>query len=545
MKTRSPFASVFTALIAAVALTGIAHAQLPPVPVPPENPITPAKAVLGKILFWDEQLSSDNTMACGTCHIPAAGGSDPRVTPQTRHPGLDGVLNTPDDTFGSLGMVRADAHDDFTPDALFDLAVQVTPRTAQTTIGIAYFPELFWDGRASGTFVDPETQAVSIASGGALESQSLAPIVSAVEMSHESRSFAEVEAKLASIEPLRLADNLTPDIVSALAIDPTYPELFEAAFGDPTISAVRIAFALATYQRTLVPNQTPWDAFIAGNQNALTPQERQGLTLFTGQARCGICHIPPLFSDLHFRNIGIRPVAEDIGRQAVTGDPADRGKFKVPSLRNAGLRARLFHPGGLTSLDLVLNFYNAGGNFADNQDPLILPLGLSQQQKNQVVAFVEGGLTDARVANELPPFDRPSLHSENAVPNPALLGGGVAGSGGFTPVMIARSPPAAGVSGLRLGIAAGLGGARARLLISIPGRLAPGTGPHAPARPTLKAVRVILNGSGPGAGYATFHLTLPDWLAGSGKVIQAQWLVDDAAAPGGVAKSPIAELTVF
>jgi hypothetical protein len=386
---------------------------------------------------------------------------------------------------------------------------------------------------------------VAIAKGGALESQALAPLVSAVEMGHESRSFAEVEAKLADVKPLHLANNLTPDIVSALVVNPTYPELFEAAFGDPEITARRIAFAIATYERTLIPDQTPWDAFNLGNPNALSPFQQQGLVLFNGLGQCSACHIPPLFSDGTFRNIGIRPVAEDIGRQSVTGDPADRGKFKVPSLRNAGLRDRLFHPGGLTDLNLVLNFYNGGGNVADNQDPSIVPLGLNQQQRNQIVAFITGGLTDARVANELPPFDRPLLASENPVPNPALVGTSVAGSGGFAPVIIARSPPAAGVPGLKLGIASGLGGASARLIISLPNVAGQGSGAHSPTRPTLKSVHMVLDGSGPGAGYQTYHFTLPPWLAGSGRVIEAQWLVNDPAAPGGVAKSRIAELTVF
>ncbi len=528
-----------------LALASTAAAQLPPVRVPAENPITPEKAVLGKILFWDEQLSSDNTVACATCHIPASGGSDPRLGPATRHPGLDGQFNTPDDTFGSLGVVRSDSIEDFTPDALFDLAVQVTPRTAQTAIGVAFFDELFWDGRASGTFVDPTSSAVVIAAGGALESQALAPIVSDVEMGHESRTFAEVESKLADVEPLRLASNLTPDIVSALAVNPTYPELFEAAFGDPAITAVRIAFAIATYERTLIPDQTPWDAFNLGNPNALTPFQLQGLLVFNGQGQCASCHIPPLFSDGTFRNIGLRPNAEDLGRQLVTGDPADRGKFKVPSLRNAGLRERLFHPGGLTDLNLVMNFYNGGGNFADNQDPLIQPLGLSQIQRNQLVAFITGGLTDARVANELPPFDRPQLHSENALPNPTLTGTSVPGTGGFAPVILARSPPAAGVPGFKIGIAQGLGGASAHLLISLPSRAWPTSGAHTPVRMAVKSVHMVLNGAGPGAGYQTYHFTLPAWLEGSNKILHAQWLVNDPAAPGGIAKSQIAEFRVF
>ena len=108
----------------------------------------------------------------------------------------------------------------------------------------------------------------------------------------------------------------------------------------------------------------------------------------------------------------MRPPAEDLGRQIVTDNPGDRGRFKVPSLRNVGLRAPYFHNGGKATLTDVVNFYNVGGEFFDNQDPAINPLGLSPQQIAQIVDFLQNGLTDPRVAQGLPPFDRPTLHSE-------------------------------------------------------------------------------------------------------------------------------------
>src|SRR2546426_991938 len=89
-----------------------AVAQLKPPPAPPENPITPEKTVLGKILFWDEQLSSDNTMACGTCHQPRQGGADPNYT---RQPGLDGHLGSADDIWGSPGVRLSDATGHYVP----------------------------------------------------------------------------------------------------------------------------------------------------------------------------------------------------------------------------------------------------------------------------------------------------------------------------------------------------------------------------------------------------------------------------------------------
>src|SRR5688500_13798894 len=98
-------------------------AALPPVPVPPENPITEPKRVLGKILFWDEQLSSDGTVACGTCHRPSAGGADPRAG---RHPGVD--KGTIDDVMGSPGIASLDRDGHARPHPLFGAAAQVTPR---------------------------------------------------------------------------------------------------------------------------------------------------------------------------------------------------------------------------------------------------------------------------------------------------------------------------------------------------------------------------------------------------------------------------------
>ncbi|MDB4538741.1 hypothetical protein N9226_01325, partial [bacterium] len=359
-----------------LALPALAAAQsLGPPPFPPENPITEAKRVLGKSLFWDEQLSSDNTVACGTCHIPSAGGSDPRVDMGSRHPGLNGVYGDSDDRFASAGVRLADAGGNLKPDATFGFSPQVTGRRSPSPIGAAFFDELFWDGRAGSTFINPETGQVSIQSGGALESQAVGPILSFVEMADEGRTWADVRGKLEQVQPLALAANLNPDLVAALAVNPSYPDLFNNAFGDPAITAERIGFALATYQRTLHPDQTPWDRYQNGFTGALNSQERSGMNLFmSGGLRCSQCHTPPLFSDGSYRNIGMRAIAEDNGRQGVTGNFSDRGRFKVPSLRNADLRPRFFHHGdpNWANLFLAVFIYNQGaGPFPENKDPLV------------------------------------------------------------------------------------------------------------------------------------------------------------------------------
>lgn len=514
------------AVALAGALLGAAASAAPqalgPPPVPPENPITESKRILGKALFWDEQLSSDSTISCGTCHIPSAGGSDPRLDASNIHPGLDGLYGGEDDRFTSAGVRLHDVNGESKPDSIKGFGPQVTARRAPTNIGSAFFDDLFWDGRATSEFVDPETGLVSIPSGGALESQSLAPIVSFVEMADEGRSWDDVRTKLENVEPLALAEDLNPDLIAALAASPDYPSLFATAFGDPAITAERIAYALATYQRTLHPDQTPWDLYQNGNTSALTNQQRQGMNSFMSSGnRCAECHPPPFFSDGTYRNIGMRDIAEDNGRQGFTGDFADRGKFKVPTLRNVGLRRRFFHHGdpSFNSLFLAVFLYNGGaGFFLDNKDSLMTGLNFSPSTASLIQAFLDGGLTDPRVAAELPPFDRPTLRSELG-PSAVLSGSSRPGSGGIRPEIDAYCPPVPGAASFRVGVHDGLGGAAAFLEY--------GTNPLPYSGPTRLVYRTTLKGAGPGAGYATWKTALPDDAALVGTQMHFRWHIRD------------------
>lgn len=544
MSTSTPFLPACLVLLARAAT-----AQLPPPPVPPENPITEEKRILGKVLFWEEQLSSDNTISCGTCHIPVVGGSDPRLGPGSVNPGLDGVPGTPDDKRTSAGVRSVDPDGHYQPHATFGFDPQVTPRLAPSPFAAAWFDELFWDGRASSTFVDPETGLVSIPAGGALESQSVGPIVSSVEMAREGRTWNDVRTKLEGARPLALAWDLTPDLDAALSSGATYPDLFEEAFGDPDISAERIAYALATYQRTLVPDQTPWDRFIGGESNALTPAEKDGLTAFnSSQNRCTECHPAPLFSDGTFRNLGLRPIAEDPGRQAATGLFEDRGKFKVPSLRNVALRQRFFHngdPGHNSMLQVVLFYGVGGGAFLDNRDPLMDGLNIPLPTASSIATFLTGGLTDPRVEAELPPFDRPRLNSERPQPNPSIEGGAVAGSGGIEPQVIAVTPPNIGNGDFALGLFDALGGARAIVNWSLVSS-ASGPGlPHHMSPRVHPSQFLVLNGAGPGDGHGTWRRPIPASSALAGAEFTMQWIVRDPGAPRGRAKSDVVRLTLF
>src|SRR5258706_2783474 len=314
MSRSHPSRAALAALIV-VAARSLASAQgLPPVPLPSENPITEEKRALGKILFWDEQLSGDDTVSCGTCHSNGRSGTDGRIG---IYPGLDGAFGTADDVKGSPGVKHVDVNGNPIVDALFGLNVQVTRRAANAAIDAAYSPELFWDGRARSTFVDPETGTTSIVSGGALENQALAPILSSVEMGRDNRTWSSVAAKLAISEPLGNATSVPADVFPLVASHRTYHDLFQAAFGDPGITGERIALAIATYERTLVANQTPWDLFVGGNPAALTPGQTQGWNFFRASP-CAACHTPPQFTNATYRNIGVRPPPEDTARHAGT-----------------------------------------------------------------------------------------------------------------------------------------------------------------------------------------------------------------------------------
>ncbi len=531
-------------------LSTSALAQLGPPPEPPQNPTTPEKAVLGKILFWDEAMSSDNTVACGTCHIPSSGGADPRTgLPEARHPGPDGQLGTIDDIFGTLGVMLSNSEDEYVESGTFGFERQVTTRQSPSFIGAAYFNSNFWDGSASTTFRNPLNNQVVIPVGGGLESQAVGPPTSDVEMAHQARDWSEITAKLEVVEPLSLASNLPADIVTALAINPTYPELFENAFGTTNITPTRIAFALASYQRTLVPNQTRFDL------GTMTPGQQAGFNFFQGQARCDVCHQPPLFSDRSFRNIGVRPPAEDLGRQIVTGNNGDRGRFKVPSLRNVGLRNSFFHTGHvrpgqgapMNSLEAVIAFYDRGGDFADNRDPLLNGTNVPNNVRPALLDFLRNALTDPRVENELFPFDRPNLASEAPGANPNLIGTGTVGSGLFIPHALVSSPPIVGTPGFRVGVASGLGGATAHLMLV--GQRSGGSaiGPFSPITPVRRSplATIVLDGSGQGQGFGTVHLDLAQIPALAVPGVNLQWMIEDPAAMNGMAKSERIELNLL
>ncbi len=533
-------------LLPVFAIAQVGPPPLPPLgppPVPPGNPLTPAKANLGKVLFWDEQLSSSRTVACGSCHRAETGGSDPRSRPDASgasSPGLDGSFGTPDDVVGSPGVTSAVAGGAYALDPVYGMAPQVTTRKAQSHINAAYAPNAFWDGRARGVFLDPLSPTDTVLRvGGALENQATGPPVSSVEMGHSGRDWADVAARVAAVRPLALAAFI-PSALEAWIAGRTYPQLFAEAFGTQQVTPARIAMAIASYERTLVSNQAKIDSVIAGSA-LLTPQEQNGFNLFGGLG-CAGCHAGPLFSDNAFHYIGVRPQPEDVGRFAITGNPADLGAMKTPSLRNAGLRSSYFHNGRFGALEDVIAFYNRGGDFgASNTPPAIRPLGLSPLQQAAIVAFIRNVLTDSRVRDRAFPFDRPSLYAEAELV-PVVTGVGQAGSGGAMPVPVALEPPLSGNPSFTLGLHGALGGSTAVLVIDAD---EPPASSLIPASGSFARLEVPLTGAGDGQGAGSATLAIPTDPALIGQTLHGRWYVNDAGAPGGVAYSAAFSFRVF
>lgn len=516
---------------------------LNPPNAPPGNQVTATKAYLGKTLFWDEQLSSTRTVACGTCHFAANGGSDSRAvvgSTRARNPGADGTFNTADDVFASPGVITNNSDGTYSLSPTYGFHEQVTGRKSRSYIDAGFSNSLFWDGRATSTFSDPVGGAVVLQNGAALESQVLGPPVSSAEMGNANRTWIDVAARVASARPLALS----PSVPAGLRdwIDGrSYQELFQEAFGTTEVTPVRIAEAIATFERTLYSDRTPFDLSV--QQIApLGAAEQRGQGIFNGRG-CNACHAGSLFSDNAFHNIGVRPQTEDTGRFQVTGNANNMGEFRTPSLRNVGLRGPYFHNGRFATLEDVVAFYNRGGDFdAPNiNHNLIRPLGLNPGQQADLVAFLRNALTDPRVLAGTTPFDRPTLYAEsNRVP--IITGAGTQGSGGNIPQATAIEPALAGNPNFTVGVTNAVGGASAVLVID---SADPGSGPTIPATASFARIAVQLSGSGAGQGFGSVSMLVPANSALVGQTFFGRWYVRDSSAPGGVASTPAFRFTVF
>ena len=161
------------------------------------------------------------------------------------------------------------------------------------------------------------------------------------------------------------------------------------------LSPTALSHALASYVRSILSGNSPYDRYINGDRSALSETQQAGLRIFRGKGNCTACHVGPTFSDERTHNTGAawrNGRLHDEGRFIVTGKTEDRGAFKTPTLRDVARTAPYMHDGHLATLDEVVKFYDEGGRANPNLDPEIRPLRLTTPEKRALVAFL-GGLS--------------------------------------------------------------------------------------------------------------------------------------------------------
>lgn len=316
--------------------------------IPADNPLTRAKIELGRQLFFDKRLSSDNTISCASCHDPAqAYGAQTQFGIGVR--GQQGGRNSP-------------------------VAYNRIVSKAQ-----------FWDGRAAS-----------------LEEQAVGPIANPIEMA-----------------------NTHEKCVADLKANPVYTIQFNKVFSDG-VNIDNVGKAIAAFERTLVTGPAPYDyqndlnAFekvfaddleyldeepalkkkydaIKANiaANPMSESAKRGMILFAGKAKCTACHVGANFADEQYHNLGVAmDVKEpDLGRYVVTKVEKDKGAFKTPTLRNIVLSPPYMHDGSQKTLDEIVEWYDKGGHKNQWLSDKMTPLKLTVQEKSDLVAFMEEGLT--------------------------------------------------------------------------------------------------------------------------------------------------------
>jgi len=319
-------------------------------PVPADNKQTAEKIALGKKLFFDPRLGGDASISCASCHSPDQGWAWAE-----------------DISRGYPGTVHW--------------------RNSQTIVNSAYYPRLFW----AGSVPSLEAQAPSAAKGG-------------------------------------VAGNGENDIMEArLALIPEYRKAFNEVFGDTWPLIGNAWRAISAFERTLVQTDTPVDLYLKGDKTALSEEQIRGKKLFEGKAGCIQCHNGAMATDMQYYNIGVPPAKrwEEDGLAQITfrfelyakgsteklyrtakADPGfyfrgknewDKGKFRTPSLRYTKYTAPYMHNGAFYELSEVVDFYNRGGideegrstGYPQTKTSLIKPLGLTDDEKDELVAFIE------------------------------------------------------------------------------------------------------------------------------------------------------------
>lgn len=241
----------------------------------------------------------------------------------------------------------------------FDM--QILGRATPTIINSAFNTIQMWDGRKAD-----------------LEEQALGPIAAAGEMN---LALTEMVTRLQAI--------------------PGYKPEFEKAYPGQGISEVTVARAIASFERTVLSTESPFDRWRKGDEKAINASAKHGFELFTGKANCAICHQGFNFTDNGFHNIGVKDPGStpDVGRFAQRKVKSMQGAFKTPTLRDVALTAPYMRNGAYLTLTEVVEHYNRGGDVKDNLDINMVPLNLTHEECQDIVAFMETLTGAPRVVN--------------------------------------------------------------------------------------------------------------------------------------------------
>lgn len=232
-------------------------------------------------------------------------------------------------------------------------------RNAMAIVNKAWASSLFWDGRQPS-----------------LEAQAHDPVVNPIEL-----------------------ETTWPQVMAKLQADATITEMFFDAFGTRTVDSNLVTQAIAQFERTLVSFNSRYDHFVfEGKQEAFTEAEERGYHVYLSKT-CNHCHSDVLLTDNFFRNNGLDANPVDSGRYQFTRDPADFGKFKVPTLRNIALTAPYMHDSRFNTLEEVIEHYSSGivaasPNLDEHLTPFPNGLQLTQQEKDDLLVFLLA-LTDS------------------------------------------------------------------------------------------------------------------------------------------------------
>lgn len=303
-----------------------------PIRFPADNPYTPEKRELGRLLYYDKRLSADGTVACATCH-------DPKFSFTDGKPVSDGIRG------------------------------QKGGRSAPTVFNRANSLAQFWDGRAKS-----------------LEEQAGGPMQNPIEMG-----------------------NTHTAVVDTLKKIPGYRALFLKVYGSEDITIDHVTKAIATYERTVLSGNSPYDRYKAGNKAALNASQVRGFNVYFNKAKCDQCHEGVNLTANSYHNIGVgmdKPNPDE-GRFAVTKNASDWGAFKTPTLREIARTAPYMHDGSLKTLEEVVDYYNKGGNPNKNLDERMKPLNLTDQEKKDLVEFMKALNGEGWQAKLVPPTSFP------------------------------------------------------------------------------------------------------------------------------------------